>query len=228
MANLSDTVILPSRQAGETFDRFFPRLRDKSCVIPLPYTDEACNEKLERRYVSWVGHIGNPHQKGLDLFLEMVEENARRSGEPVFQLVTGEDPEQALKGLSQAARESLRVVHQDQLSDQTISRAIRASLAVVLLQRRVMQSGVLPMAYMNGTPVMVSDLEGFTQFMEEGRTGAVLPLNSSLEQRFEAIDLIRGAVEEMSPHCRRAYEKTFDSRCLEPHIPFILGQPESD
>ncbi|MCH2185129.1 glycosyltransferase, partial [Myxococcota bacterium] len=223
MARLSDAVILPSENAGEVFDRFFSGFRGDARIIPLPYADERCDEEFERRYVSFVGHIGNAYQKGFDLFLEMVEENAKRSGKLVFQLVTGENPENALSALSPSARESLSVVHQDRLTDQKISQAVRQSLAVVLLQRRVMQSGVLPVAFMNGTPVIASDLEGFTEFVDEGKTGCILPVDPTLEQRFEAIERIREKIDEMAPLSRRAYEERFGRTRVAPHVPFILG-----
>ncbi len=226
MARRSDAAILPSGQAGNTFKRFYPGFKGDSRVIPLAYVDVGCDEEIKRSLVSFLGHISNAHQKGLDLFFEMVEANAANSGSLVFQLVTGDPPERILDGLSEAARSSLLVVHKDRLTDEVICRAIRESLVVVLLQRRVMQSGALPMAFMNGTPVLVSGLEGFTQFVEEGRTGRILPVEAPLEQRFAAIDQIRDDIEFMSPLCREAYEENFDSRCVTRHVPFLLGLDE--
>lgn len=225
MVRLSDAVILPSENAGDTFHRFIPSFRGDSRVIPLVYVDVACGENLDRRFVSFVGQIGNAHQKGLDLFIEMVEENVRRSGDLAFQLVTGQSPQRLLESLSAEARASLKVVHADRLTDEAISRAIRESLAVVLLQRRVMQSGALPMALMNGTPVLVSRLAGFTEFVEEGRTARILPVDSSLDQRFNALDEIRENIDFMAPLCRRSYEEKFDSRCVAEHVPFLVGRP---
>lgn len=227
MANRSDAIILPSEHAGQTFERYFPRFRGQHRVIPLPYVDEACEENLERRYISFVGHLGNARQKGLDLFLEMAEKDENKSTEPAFQLITGDAPGPKLKDLSQSALKNLRVVHREKLTDQEINRGIRESVAVVLLQRRVMQSGVLPMAFMNGTPVIVSDLEGFTQFVDDEVTGCILPVEPTLEQRFAAVERIRERVNEMSPRCRRTYEEQFDSRCVSEHVPFILGLVES-
>ncbi len=225
MVRSSDAVILPSENAGDTFRRFIPSFRGDSRVIPLVYVDVACRENLDRRFVSFVGQIGNAHQKGLDLFIEMVEENAKKSCGLAFQLVTGQSPRDLLESLSAEARASLRVVHADQLTDEAISRAIRESLVVVLLQRRVMQSGALPMALMNGTPVLVSRLEGFTEFVEEGRTARILPVDSSLDERFDAIGEIRENIDFMVPLCRRSYEEKFDSRCVAEHVPFLVGRP---
>lgn len=227
MARRCDAIILPSETAREAFDAHYRGFRGERRVIPLSFADERCEEALERRYVSFIGHIAHARQKGLDLFLEMVEEAARRGSDHLFQIVTSEDPSRALAGLSSEARARLHVVHRDRLTDQEISRAIRASKAVVLLQRRVMQSGVVPMAMMNGTPVLASDLDGLTQFVTQGETGEVLPVDPSLDARFEALDRIDAKLDEMSPRCRKLYEETFDSRRVIPSVPWILGRSAS-
>ena len=223
MARASDAIVLPSRQAGEVYERFYGKLGKPYRVVSLPFMDARCNEALERRHTTFVGHIGNAYQKGIDLFIEMIEESFDRPGEHSFQLVTGEDPRDLLGALSERARGRLRVVHEVPLGDAEISRAIRESVAVVLLQRRVMQSGVLPVALMNGTPVLVSDLAGFTQYIEDGKTGRVVPVEASLDQRFDAIEDIRRDLEAMAAECRRVYEETFDSRKVGPNVAWILG-----
>lgn len=226
MAQACDAIVLPSSHAEEIYKRFFGGLRKPYRVISLPFVDAQCKDALERRYISFVGHIGNAYQKGVDLFLEMIEESFHRPGEHAFQLVTGEDPGRLLDGLSEKARGRLRVVHETPLSDEKISRAIRESVAVVLLQRRVMQSGVLPVALMNGTPVIVSDLKGFTQYVEDGQTAKVLPVEPSLDQRFEAIEDVRRDLGAMSTECRRVYERTFDSRTVASSVSWLLGRSE--
>jgi len=223
MARASDAVIVPSENARAAFELFYRDFKGSARVIPLAFVDERCPEPLERRYVSFVGHIANAYQKGLDLFTEMVEASVQRSGNYQFQLVTGAAPSPVVASLSARARERLKVVHAPQLSDQAISRAIRESVAVLLLPRRVMQSGVLPMAMMNGTPVIASNLPGLTQFVEHAKTGWVVPVEPSLDQRFAAVDAIRADFDAMSIRCRDLYESVFDSRCVRPHVRWILG-----
>jgi glycosyltransferase involved in cell wall biosynthesis len=227
MAKASDAIALPSSHAEEIYKRFYGGLGKPYRVISLPFADAECKDALERRYISFVGHIGNAYQKGVDLFLEMIEESFHRPGEYAFQLVTGEDPGKLLDGLSARAQGRLRVVFESPLSDQEISRAIRESIAVVLLQRRVMQSGVLPVALMNGTPVIASDLTGFTQYIEDGETGRILPVEPSLDQRFEAIEDIRRDLDAMSTKCRSVYERTFDSRMVASSVFWLLGRTQA-
>jgi len=219
MVKKSTAVVLPSENAKATFDRHYSSFTGISRLIPLTFFDERWHKDLDRVFFTFLGHVENAHQKGLDLFLDMVEESVNRPGDYAFQLITGKNPEEALKVLSSTARKRLRVVHQDQLSDARVNKALTESIAVILLQRRMMQSGALSSALVNGTPAIVSDLEGVTQFVKDGETGVVLPVEPTLDQRFEALDRVRAHSREMSENSRRPHEQTFDSRLIAPEIP---------
>lgn len=219
----SHGVILPSPNAMRAFRYRYRGFGGEARLMPLPFVDKACFQEMERRYVTFLGHVRHPHQKGVDLFLEMVEESHRREYGLEFQIISANDVTGLIRGLSSGARKSLRVISGDRLRDEDISRALRQSVVVMLLQRRVMQSGVLPMAYMNGTPVIVSDLFGFTQFVDHSRTGWVLPVEPTLQERFEAIRSVQEQLSVMSFACRQYYLNTFDSRQVEKHVDWLLG-----
>jgi glycosyltransferase involved in cell wall biosynthesis len=221
----SDGVILPSPNAMRAFELRYPRFRGDRHLIPLPVIDQVCLEPLERRYVTFVGHTRHAYQKGIDLFFEMVEESSSRCLGFQFQIVSSsKNLQEMITRLSARARGNLKVTSEKPLYDRDISRALRESIVVILLQRRVMQSGVIPVSFMNGTPVIVSRLDGFTQFVEHGRTGWVLPVEPSLTERFSAIENIRQNLDVMSRSCRRYYEETFDSCQVRKHVSWILGE----
>ena len=140
-----------------------------------------------------------------------------------FRIVTGDDTQSLLNQISPEARERLEVITDSPLSDETIQNAIRSSTVVTILQRRVMQSGSLPVAMMNGTPVLVTALRGLTQFVEEGQNGRVVALHSTPEERLLILQEMVNNLSTMSPAARRYYEDTFDSRNVTPHIPWLLG-----
>lgn len=219
----SHGVILPSPNAMQAFNHRYRNFGGGARLIPLPFVDKACRLEMERRYVTFLGHVRHEYQKGVDLFFEMVEASHRRGYGLEFQIISANDVTSLIRDLSSGARETLRVISGDRLRDEDISRALRQSVVVMLLQRRVMQSGVLPMAYMNGTPVIVSDLLGFTQFVDHSRTGWVLPMEPSLQERFEAIRSVQEQLDVMSSSCRQYYLETFDSRQVEKHVAWLLG-----
>ena len=221
----SAALILPSPYAARTWEKHSSRIETDFRMIPLPYLDEHCSQDLPRTHISFVGQIKHAHQKGLDLFLELVEFSAREGNDLQFRLVTGNNTDDCLKELSPAAQAKLEVVTGKPLTDAMIHKALRSSFVAVALQRRVMQSGAVPIAMMNGTPMLVSQLPGLTQFIQEGENGRSSPLQSSTKERVRVLQEIQQNIASMSLSARRYYEENFDSQNVRKHVPWLLGEP---
>ena len=221
----SAALILPSPHAAQTWKNHSGRIETDFRMMPLPYLDERCPQDLPRTHISFVGQIKHAHQKGLDLFLELIEFSAQEGNDLQFRLVTGNNTDECLKELSPAARSKLEVVTGTPLTDAMINKALRSSFVAVALQRRVMQSGSVPIAMMNGTPMLVSQLPGLTQFIQEGENGMSSPLQSSTEERVRILQDIQQNIDSMSRSARRYYEENFDSQNVRQHIPWLLGEP---
>ncbi|MDG2051205.1 MAG: glycosyltransferase [Myxococcota bacterium] len=229
LARRADALILPSPSAHETWKKYSGRIKSESKMIPLPFVDESLASQPIRTHISFVGQIAHAHQKGLDLFLEMIEAASRTHPELRFRIVTGDDTASVLSSLSQKGRKQLEVITGNPLSDKKIHEAVRSSLVVTILQRRVMQSGTLPVAMMNGTPALVTDLQGLTQFIEDHKNGRVVALNSTAEERLLVLTEMLENLPAMSLASRTCYEETFDSRNVTSHIPWLLhGKDRSD
>ena len=67
------------------------------------------------------------------------------------------------------------------ISDSEMVYLFEHSLAVVLPYVEASQSGIIPIAYKVGKPVITSDLDGLTQFVENGITGLVCSTSNELE-----------------------------------------------
>ena len=227
LARRADSVILPSQNAEETWRKHSKGLQRDTRMIPLPFVDESPTSQPDRTHISFVGQIAHAHQKGLDLFLEMVECASTAHPELRFRIVTGDDTESLVNQISPQGRERLEIITGNPLSDETIQDALRSSLAVTILQRRVMQSGSLPVAMMNGTPVLVTGLRGLTQFVKDGQNGRVVGVNSTAEERLVILQEMVSDLSNMSQAARRYYEDIFDSRNVASHIPWLLGIDEN-
>ena len=127
-----------------------------------------------------------------------------------FQIVTSSDIDKQLQELPAGARQKLKVVNQPQISDQDLRQAAAQSLAVLALYKETMQSGVIPVAWMKGTPVIGTDIEGITEWVRDHETGVIVSSRPTLEEITGAIDYINRHFSEMTPHCRAAYLSTFD------------------
>jgi glycosyltransferase involved in cell wall biosynthesis len=164
-----DGVLLASEEAVQQFRAAYPDFGGTVLRVPLLFADRASSVPGERHYFSFIGHA--VPAKGIDVFFQMVETSASLGRQWQFQIATSTSISRHLRGLSPAARRTLRAVSRPRLSDGEIDEAIRGSWAVLAPYRRVTQSGVLPVAFMHGTPVISTRAGGMPEFVVPGETG---------------------------------------------------------
>ncbi len=143
----------------------------------------------------------------------MINESARRGFGYEFQIVTASEIGRWVGELTPDGRARTRIVNPAVLSDEAIARALKESVAVLCLHANVTQSGVIPMALMQGTPVMVRDEAGLTQHVLEGETGKVVGGELEPEELLAAMAAVEGNQPAMSAAARRVYEAEFDAGC---------------
>ena len=202
-------VILPSANAADQFQQLMPDFHGQQHIGPLLVPDVPGKER-EREFISLVGRAENLN-KGLTLFAKLLE--ATHSNDNLrYRLLTTTPLHRWYEQLSSHAREHLVFEQPEHLSDADIHAALQQSRAVLLLHRHLSQSGVLPVAFMNGTPIVARDLPGFRQYLKDRRHGRLVPVQSDPRQWVEAIRWVSEHAEEMSADCRKVYETTFAPR----------------
>jgi hypothetical protein len=137
-----------------------------------------------------------------------------------FRLVTGDDIDGRLGEL--AADGAFELVNPDFLSDEMIIDSINRAKVQILGHRNITQSGVLPLAFQCGTPVLARDLPGFSQFVRHKENGYLVPLGASLEKWLEGIQYILDHFDAMSEACRRSYDELFAPENLEEYYGWVL------
>lgn len=85
---------------------------------------------------------------------------------------------------------------------------IKNSMAVCLPYIEATQSGVIPLAYYYRKPVLVSNLVGLTQFVEEGKTGYINESVDNWIECFNYYDL--NNYKSMEDSIAEYYDKTMD------------------
>lgn len=89
-----------------------------------------------------------------------------------------------------------------------VDRWYRSADALIVPSRWEGLPLVIPEALRNGTPVLCSDRSGMDGLIEDGRTGAVFPLEGpALTGLLTRLD--KGRLRAMRPACRAAYEARF-------------------
>lgn len=130
-------------------------------------------EKKERKYLTFIGRL-SPY-KGIDLFLDAMQMITTKY--PRQQFMIAGKPE---AGFDMPLPEYPQLtLHTRHLSTSEMSDIISGSLAVVCPYRDATQSGVIMTAYALGTPVIVTNVGGLPEYVEEGWTGYITKANAA-------------------------------------------------
>jgi glycosyltransferase involved in cell wall biosynthesis len=216
----ADVVILHSNRAMRLFELRYPKYKGQKYLIPLQFQDDGLANSIPRRYLSFLGRADRA--KGIEEFFALVESSALKASNLKFQIVTSSDIQRYLNALSAQARENLRVVNQPQIADTDLQEGAACSLAVLALYRETMQSGIIPIALMKGTPIIGTNIEGITEWVRDGVTGFIVESNPSLEQIERAVGYIQFHFVKMTANCRAEYLATFDDSNWEKYYGWML------
>lgn len=203
----TDYVILPSLLALRRFRKRHRAYRGQVHLAPILVPDRIPLSNKGRKYFSMVGgvNLATGHQQ----FARLVKHVATKEvGYPLL-LVTSSDLPVYLKQISKKASSVLRLVNQRLITDREIDEAIGTSFAVLRLDEEITQSGVIPVAFMNGTPVIVRNLPGFAQHVKHKYNGYVVSQDCSTTALLEAMDFVKENFPELSANARRSYEETW-------------------
>ncbi|MGP8104960.1 MAG: glycosyltransferase family 4 protein [Desulfobaccales bacterium] len=206
----ADVVILHSHRAQRLFEQRYPKFQGRTYRIPLQFQDDGLEDSIPRRYLSFLGRADRA--KGIELFIALIEEFTPTDTGLEFQIVTSSDIQAFLEALSPQARQGLRVINRPQVADQDLREAAANSLAVLALYKETTQSGVIPLALMQGTPIIGTDIEGITEWIRAGETGVIVSRNPSAAEIEKAAIYIQSHLTEMTANCRAEYLATFDDR----------------
>lgn len=175
-----------------------PSITIKLCAHPVE-CEPAMPPELgagDRGYALFFGRIDK--YKGIETLLRVY---SKRSGRLPRLVVAGSgrlSPEEEwLLGECDNVRMINRFIGDDEMNWLFIN-----SKVIVLPYIEASQSGVLPMAYHFGKPVVVSDLPGLAEFVDEGETGFVFSNEAGLETALSNVVAVDGWTEKV-----RAYER---------------------
>lgn len=213
---LADAVILPSNNALAAFKVRYSGRGKSIQVVPLMFDDEAATgapERAERRFISYIGTVAEDH--AFDHFVDFAEQALRRDlvGGLQFQLATRSvlDPDTATRLAPFVASGQMHIQSGRPLSNEEINTAFARSFVVWNAYKRSMQSGVLPKAYMFGTPVLVSDANP-SEFFQDGLHGARVSTRYDVAELAAAVGSITANFDHLSAACRAAFLQHFHYR----------------
>lgn len=209
---LSSKVILPSTNALNKYNQKYYWLKKSHIRIPLLFSDELMgqvNSFSQRSFISYIGTIASDH--AFDEFASFVSQAVKQNSFPELQFLIATRsaiPNCTLKILEEAIVSGRLVIYSGQpLTNEKINHCYHSSIVVWNAYKRSMQSGVMPKAFMFGTPVLISSLNQ-SEFFTNHECGEIIT-DYNYEIIFIAISSIVEKFSYYSMCCRDSFLRQY-------------------
>jgi hypothetical protein len=219
MLLVSSGVIVPSQAALARYQRHFLRYNGNVSVVHLLFDDELpadCRiDSLEsRRHFSFIGNASEAH--GFRAFLEFAKHALGNGCDFDFSIATRSTISASILNDPEMQRYiELGRMHIQQgrvLSAVEMTASYLESFCVWNLYRCTTQSGVLPRAFMLGTPVIANSRGSFPEFVRPGMNGELIDNSDDWDSILYAALRIRERFPWYARECRRAFCESFHYR----------------
>ena len=217
-----DYVISPSEYSSLLFKRKYPNYKRQNFITPLLIPDQKKSSPDARRFFSMVGTANKA--TGHDTFIELVNYVGEKGLDFEFALISSSNVSGFTRNLTEEGKKRLKVINKNSITDTEINEIIRQSWAVFRLDKEVTQSGVLPVAYMNETPVIARDIQGLTQHVRHGENGYIVPFDCKPESLVEAMSHVMKNFFYLSKNARRSYEETWAEKNFDKYYSTLIGE----
>lgn len=212
LLKVADVVLLGSHFGLGVYLQGDARYNRNACNFPLIYDDEAGQitpEMVEQKVnFSYIGNIGRVH--GFDQYVDVMRESLSRNSDMKFLIASRSLlPEYVLRDKTISRnRDKIELICGRTLQNKEINNCYAKSFCVWNLYRRSMQSGVLPKAFMFGTPVIASRIGSFPEYVSDGFNGRFASAGDR-DGVLSALEEIRKRTGEYAANCRRSFLDTF-------------------
>jgi glycosyltransferase involved in cell wall biosynthesis len=225
---VADTVILASNHGLNTYRNGDARFNSNAIYLPLLY-DDVCPpgsaEFLAKKiYFSYIGNPCRAH--GFDQFVAMMRYALGADKDVKFLIACRHPLPSGLLNDPLLIRNSDRARIQcgRLLSDEEVNIFYAESLCVWNAYRRSTQSGVLPKAFMFGTPVVSTRTGSFEEYVQDGYNGVFVP-SGHPEHVLNAQHAMSQDLDRYFRNCRKTFLDTFFYRA---HLQQLNGALASD
>jgi len=219
-------TIVPSDYALKLYKATDIKYNKNVVMIPLLFDDELDHEMDSNTKVhfSYIGHAVKGHM--FREYIELIKRIYLEGSSITFEIATRTDITKLLnhdKLLLEMIDKGVLIVSQGRpLTNAEINQAYERSFCVWNVYRRSTQSGVLPKAFMFGTPVIASNIGSFPEFVRDGENGYLID-DYDFEALSQKLLLVRGNISAMSKNCRTTFENTFHWKAQIPKMKTILA-----
>ena len=224
LVSLSHKIILPSNTALLAYTARYDTIKSHA-QFPLMFDDESSGAILaveERQYIAYIGTVAEDH--AFDEFVKfacyVLSNHLLAGGQKMLIATRSVLPSKIMAQLQNYVDTGLLVIQSGRpLSTEEINFFYASSFVVWNAYRRSMQSGVLPKAYMFGTPVIISS-SNRSEFFDNHITGIEVSNRYDCDEILCAVRLIIANFPAHSLACRttfleKFYYKAFSNKFIE-------------
>lgn len=202
----SDLVLLPSKRALDYYESNKHYKNPNYSIIPLLYDDESqlVYSQPERLYFSYIGTIASDHSYNefVNFMLWAVEND--RIPELSFLIATRNTVERTPRIEKAIQSGRLKVVDGKPMTNEEINHWYASSVAIWNAYARTTQSGVLPKAFMFGTPAVVLR-SNLTEYAHDKKEVVCVDENTNKEDLLKAVETIQSSFLTFSSNCRNCF-----------------------
>lgn len=209
---LSDSVILPSNSSLLLYKKKYKWINKNFRSIPLIFDDESDGiiEIDNKKFISYIGTVAADH--AFDKYVNFAEKAMQNCWFKNFTFLIATSstiPEVERKRLKKFIDNGkIVIVEGSPMSNQEINEFYNKSAVVWNAYNRSMQSGVLPKAFMFGTPVILLE-KNANEFVNNKKDCVFLSNNEDTLEIKEAINFIEFNQKEFKNNCRDKFLSTF-------------------
>lgn len=208
----SNTIILPSSTSLALYKKKYKWINKNYNMIPLLFDDEGNDfiNKENKKYISYIGTVAADH--AFDKFVDFAVKAMDNNWFPGYQflIATSSIIPQIEKDKIKPFVVNGKIFVQEgvSMSNSEINNFFETSILVWNAYNRSMQSGVLPKAFMFGTPVIVLK-KNENEFMQNKITGLLIDDNNDVFEIKVAVEYILSRRDFFFVNCRGKFKETF-------------------
>ena len=202
-----DYVILPSKNANTIFESDKSLKKKRHSIIHLLFKSNP-QKKLGKKYsLSYIGTAANNH--GFAEFIQFLLSKHYSNSDKVLIATSSKLDTKIIEQLNSKFGNNIEIHHGSFMSDGEISQYYIQTKVLWLGYKHSAQSGVLPMSFMYGVPVVCSNIDAFSEFAEEGINCEFININDCSSVS-ESIHRIWNSYEKYENGCLETYNKFFN------------------
>ncbi len=203
-------VILASSNGALKYTKYMKGCNKNFEIFPLIFCDDYNDKQIiPRKYLSFIGGFTEP--RGCSAFLDFIKFSIKHEKDILFCIATRNALDISDPILKQAIDKNKLVVFCGKpMTSEEINYHYREAICSWNAYISSTQSGVLPNALMQGSPVLVTDRGDSANIVSEKKEGCFIALPHTNEEIEEAFDYIKHHVEEMSKAARETFHRDYE------------------